>query len=109
MVARPHAHHLLHRHQPSRLGCRPALDRIVKPESHFDKKHYTWSPAIEGNYWLGHSYQIFRMTDAFRRMIRTRVEPVPHREILEVTAIINCCAKSLQEKGRFVTMAEVMG
>jgi hypothetical protein len=48
------------------------------------------------------------MTDAFRQMIRTRVEPVPHREILEVTAIIHAGAKSLEEKGRLVTLAEVM-
>jgi len=76
---------------------------------HFEKKQYTWSPAIEGNYWLGHSYQIFGMTNAFRQMIRTRVEPVPHREILEVTAIIHAGAKSVEEKGRLVKLAEVMG
>ena len=42
-------------------------------------------------------------------MVRTRVEPVPHQEILEVTAIIHAAAKSLNEKSRLVNLEEVMG
>jgi len=33
---------------------------------------------------------------------------VPHREILEVTAILYAGAKSLREKGRQVELAEVL-
>jgi hypothetical protein len=42
-------------------------------------------------------------------MLKTRKEPVPHREILEVTAILFAGAKSLQEKGRQVELSEVLG
>jgi predicted dehydrogenase len=76
---------------------------------HFQKKTYEYSPAIEGNYWFGHHYQMFRMAHTFREMVRTRQEPVPHREILEVTAIIHAGAKSLQERSRLVKLEEVMG
>ncbi len=75
---------------------------------HFAKRLYRFSPAIEGDFWYGHHYEMFRMADTFRRMIHTRKEPVPHREILEVTAIIHAGAKSLKEKSRLVTLAEVM-
>ena len=75
----------------------------------FSKRTFEWSPAIQENYWLGHHYQIFRMADVFRQMVRTRVEPVPHPEILEVTAVIHAAAKSLQEKSRMVDLEEVMG
>ena len=75
----------------------------------FTKKTYAWTPAIEDHYWLGHHYQIFRMADVFLEMVRTRVEPVPHQEILEVTAIIHAAAKSLNEKSRLVNLEEVMG
>jgi hypothetical protein len=76
---------------------------------HFEKKAYEYTPAIEGNYWLGHHYQMFRMAHTFRGMLQTRKEPVPHREILEVTAIIHAAARSLKEKSRLVGLAEVMG
>jgi hypothetical protein len=49
------------------------------------------------------------MADVFLEMVRTRVEPVPHQEILEVTAIIHAAAKSLNEKSRLVNLEEVMG
>ena len=75
---------------------------------HFTKKVYRFSPAMEGDFWYGHHYEMFRMADVFRGMVRTREEPVPHREILEVTAIIHAGAKSLKEKGRLVSLAEVM-
>ena len=77
--------------------------------AHFTKKTHEWTPAIDGNYWFGHHYQIFRMAQVFLGMVKTRTEPVPHQEILEVTAIIHAAAKSLQEKGRLVELAEVMG
>jgi hypothetical protein len=76
---------------------------------HFTKKLYRFTPAIEGDFWYGHHYEMFRMADTFRRMVRTRKEPVPHREILEVTAIIHAGARSLKEKSRLVTLSEVMG
>ncbi len=76
---------------------------------HFTKQTYTYTPAIEGNYWFGHHYQMFRMANTFRRMVQTRQEPVPHQEILEVTAILHAGAKSLKEKSRLVALAEVMG
>lgn len=75
----------------------------------FRKRTYEWTPAINEHYWLGHHYQMFRMADVFRQMARTRVEPVPHQEILEVTAIIHAAVKSLGEKSRLVDLAEVMG
>ena len=76
--------------------------------AHFEKKTHEWTPAIDGNYWFGHHYQIFRMAQVFLGMVKTRTEPVPHQEILEVTAIIHAGAKSLEEKGRLVELAEVM-
>ena len=45
---------------------------------------------------------------AFRDMVVTRKEPVPHQEILEVTAIVHAGAKSLKEKSRLVSLSEVM-
>lgn len=75
---------------------------------HFRKKLYRFTPSIEGNFEYGHHYQMFRMADVFRRMALTRQEPILHQEILEVTAIIQAGAKSLQERGRLVSLAEVM-
>ena len=75
----------------------------------FAKKNYEYTPSIEGDFWYGHHYEMFRMADTFRQMIRTRKEPIPHQEILEVTGIIHAAAKSLKEKSRLVEMAEVMG
>ncbi len=73
------------------------------------KKTYEWTPAIDNHYWLGHHYQIFRMADVFLEMVRTRVEPVQHQEILEVTATICAAAKSLNEKSRLVNLEKEMG
>jgi hypothetical protein len=75
----------------------------------FAKKTYEWTPAINGNYWFGHHYQIFRMAHVFLKMAETRVEPVPHQEILEVTAILAAAAKSVNERSRLVELAEVLG
>ena len=76
---------------------------------HFQKKTYEYTPAIEGNWGLGHHYEMFRMADTFRKMVRTRQEPVPHAEILAVTAVVHAGAKSLAEKNRMVPLAEVLG
>jgi hypothetical protein len=51
---------------------------------------------------------MFCMAHTFREMVRTRKEPIPHREILEVTALVHAGAKSLREKGRLVELSEVM-
>lgn len=75
---------------------------------HFAKSVYRYSPAIEGNFLMGHHYEMFNMARVFREMVRTRVEPVPHREILEVTAMLYAGAKSLTEKSRLVALDEVL-
>lgn len=72
-------------------------------------KKFSWTPAIEGNFDIGHVFEIYRMADVFRNMIRTRVEPVPHSTILEVTAIIHAAVKSQQEKSRLVALEEMLG
>lgn len=66
--------------------------------AYFQRLAYAWTPAMEGDFWYGHHYEMFRQAHTFREMIRTRREPVPHREILEVTAIVHAGAKSLQER-----------
>jgi predicted dehydrogenase len=75
---------------------------------HFAKGVYRYSPAIEGNFWFGHHYEMFNLARAFREMVRTRVEPVPHQQILEVTAMLYAGAKSLAENSRLVPLAEVL-
>jgi predicted dehydrogenase len=76
---------------------------------YFAKKAYKYTPGIEGNFAFGHHYEMFRMAATFREMVRSGKEPIPHREILEVTAIVHAGVKSLQEKSRFVGLEEVMG
>jgi predicted dehydrogenase len=76
---------------------------------HFQKKRYEYTASIEGDFWYGHHYEMFRMAATFRDMVRTRREPIPHREILEVTAIVHAGVRSLKEKSRLVELAEVMG
>ena len=69
---------------------------------------YEYTPSIEGDFWYGHHYEMFRMAATFRQMAKTRVEPIPHPEIAEVTAIVHAAAKSLKEKSRLVDLDEVM-
>lgn len=89
---------------------RPDIARFYCSTSvHFTKETYEYTPAIENNYWFGHHYSMFRMAHAFRKMVQTKVEPVPHQEILEVTAIVHAAARSLAEKSRLVSLAEVLG
>ena len=75
---------------------------------HFKKKFYSFTPSIEGSFEYGHHYEMFNLAATFRQMVLTRKEPVPHQEILEVTAIVHAGAKSLGEKSRLVSLAEVM-
>src|SRR5262249_22655633 len=76
---------------------------------YFQKGRYEYTPSIEGDFWHGHHYEMFRMAATFREMVKARKEPVPHREILEVTAIVHAGIKSMQDKSRLVALAEVMG
>jgi hypothetical protein len=76
---------------------------------YFEKRLYEYTPAIEGDFWYGHHYEMFRMAAAFRDMIRTGKEPVPHHENLAVTAIVHAAAKSVREKSRLVDCSELMG
>ena len=39
---------------------------------HFKKKPYEYTPSIEGDFWYGHHYEMFRMAATFREMVRTR-------------------------------------
>jgi len=76
---------------------------------HFQKKRVEFTPAIEGDFWYGHHYEMFRMAATFREMVRTRKEPVPHAEIRAVTDIVHAAAKSATERSRLVALAEVNG
>ena len=75
---------------------------------HFVKRKFEYTPSIAGNFRLGHHYEMFNMARSFREMVRSHKEPVPHEEILEVTAIVHAGAKSLAEKSRLVPLAEVL-
>jgi predicted dehydrogenase len=75
----------------------------------FPKYRYEYTPSIEGDFWYGHHYEMFRLGATFRRMVQTRQEPIPHAEILAVTAIVHAAARSVQEKSRLVALAEVLG
>ena len=80
-----------------------------RTDLYFKKKLYNFTPSIEGSFDYGYHYQMFRLIATFREMVRTGKEPVPHQEILEVTAIVHAAAQSLKEKSRLVKLAEVMG
>ncbi len=86
-----------------------AAGEYCETQVYFAKKAYKYTPSIEGSFWFGHHYEMFRMAATFREMVRTRQEPIPHQEILEVTAIIHAGVKSRAEKSRLVSLAEVMG
>ena len=89
---------------------RPDLgNQYCQTTVHFERKVHQFTPALEGDFWFGHHYEMFRMAHAFREMIRTRREPIPHNEILEVTAILYAGARSMTERGRLVELREVMG
>ena len=73
----------------------------------FERKRFEFTPSIEGDFWYGHHYEMFRMAATFREMVKTGKEPIPHEEILAVTAIVRAAAKSLSEKSRLVELSEV--
>jgi predicted dehydrogenase len=73
----------------------------------FQKKRFEYTPSIEGDFWYGHHYEMFRMAATFREMVRTGKEPIPHEEIVAVTAIVHAGAKSVAEKSRLVSLDEV--
>ncbi|MBP90266.1 MAG: hypothetical protein CMJ64_26750 [Planctomycetaceae bacterium] len=79
-----------------------------RTDVYFKKKLYTFTPSIVGDFSIGHKYEMVRMADSFRQMLRTGKEPNSHQEILEVTAIVHVAVQSLQEKSRLVELAEVM-
>jgi len=77
-------------------------------EVHFQKAKFEFTASIEGDFWYGHHYEMFRMAATFREMVKTRKEPIPHAEILEVTAIVHAAAKSQKDKSRLVHLSEVL-
>ena len=79
-----------------------------RTDVYFRKKLYSWTPSIETDFVLGHHYWMLHLADAFRKMVQTRQEPIPHREILEVTAVVHAAARSLQEKSRLVKLSEIL-
>jgi predicted dehydrogenase len=88
---------------------RPDCTDYCETFVHFQKSLYKFTPEISGNFWYGHHYEMFNMARTFLGMVKTGVEPVPHREILEVTAMIHAGVKSKAEHSRLVPLAEVMG
>jgi len=74
---------------------------------YFQKKRFEYTPSIEGDFWYGHHYEMFRMAATFREMVKTRKEPVPHDEIVAVSGIVFAAAKSAKEKSRLVSLEEV--
>lgn len=90
------------------FGRPDVSNRYNETSVHFTKDTYTYTPAIEGNRWYGHHFQMVNMANVFLDMVRTGVEPVPHQEILEVTAIVHAGTKSMAEKSRLVSLEEVM-
>ncbi|MFT7642654.1 MAG: putative dehydrogenase [Pirellulaceae bacterium] len=79
-----------------------------RTDVYFKKKLYSFTPSIEGDFAVGHKYEMVRMAAAFRDMLRSGKEPNSHQEILEVTAVVHAAAKSLKEKSRLVELAEVL-
>lgn len=80
-----------------------------RTDVYFKKKLYTFTPSIEGDFNVGHKYEMVRMAATFRDMLLTGKEPNPHEEILEVTAIVHAAAQSLKEQSRLVKLEEVLG
>ena len=79
-----------------------------RTDVYYKKKLFTFTPSIEGDFLVGHHYEMLKMAARFREMILTGHEPNTHQEILEVTAVVHAGAKSLKEKSRLVQLAEVM-
>lgn len=79
-----------------------------RTDLYFKKKLYSFTPSIAGSFDYGYHYQMFRLANTFRQMLQTGIEPVPHQEILEVTAVVHAAAKSLTDRSRLVKLTEVM-
>ena len=79
-----------------------------RTDVYFKKKLYTFTPSIEGDFAVGHKYEMVRMAAAFRDMLHSGNEPNSHQEILEVTAIVHAAAQSLKEKSRLVKLSELL-
>ena len=79
-----------------------------RTDVYFKKRLYTFTPSTEGNFAVGHKYEMVRMAATFRDMLHTGMEPNSHQEILEVTAIVHAAKQSLQERNRVVQLGEVL-
>ncbi len=75
---------------------------------HADHARVTFADRMPADICYGHHYEMFRMAATFREMIKTRRDPIPHQEILKVTAMIHVGAKSRGEQSRLVKLAVVM-
>ena len=105
---RPRPDHLPATACPPRSGTAgPTCREYCHTTVYFTRQVYQFTPAIEGDFRYGHHYEMFRMAHTFREMVRTRREPVPHHEILEVTAIVHA-AQIAQGEEPLVTLEEVM-
>lgn len=90
------------------FGRPNAKSQYCHTEVHFQRERFEYTPSIEGDFLFGHHYEMFRMAATFREMVKTRREPIPQQEILEVTAIVHAAAKSVKEQSRLVRLEEVM-
>ena len=79
-----------------------------RTDLYFKKKLHTFTPSIEGSFDFGYHYMMYRLIATFRQMLLTGKEPVPHHEILEVTAIVHAAAQSLQQDSRLIKLAELL-
>ena len=79
-----------------------------RTDLYFKKKLHTFTPSIEGSFDMGYHYMIYRLIATFRQMLLTGKEPVPHQEILEVTAIVHAAAQSLKQDSRLIKLAELL-
>jgi hypothetical protein len=112
MYARENVNHALVTYpdrQPAEIwfGRPSEISEYCHTTVFFQKKRFEYTPSIDGDFWYGHHYEMFRMAATFRAMVRTRKEPIPHEEIVAVTAIVHAGAKSLKEKSRLVDLSEV--
>ena len=64
---------------------------IYEYECESCKKRFEYTPSIDGDFWFGHHYEMFRMAATFREMVKTKKEPIPHEEIVAVTAKVSPC------------------
>ncbi len=75
---------------------------------HADHARVTFADRMPADICYGHHYEMFRMAATFREMIKTRREPIPHQEILDVTALIPCRGQIARRAKPLVKLAVVM-